>query len=62
MTVPEFQKKYHEWFSKNKVEAIEECRKVNEDLVGGEAVVCDLGHFGYCLMLKTAYDYVKDIL
>lgn len=62
MTQDEFIKKYHEYQTWRLDEANEECTKVNRLLEKPhEVVVQKFPNLGYCLMLKTASDFIKEL-
>lgn len=62
MTQDEFQKKYHNYQTFHEVEARTEADKANaEGIDGNEAVPIHLGGLGWCLMLKSAADFAKEI-
>jgi len=62
MTQDEFQKKYHNYQTFHEVEAQAEAAKANtEGIEDNEAVAVQLGKLGWCLMLKSAADFAKEI-
>lgn len=62
MTKDEFQKKYHHYQTFREVEAKAEADKANaEGIDGGKAVAVHLQGLGWCLMLKSAVDFAKEI-
>jgi hypothetical protein len=62
MTQDEFQKKYYNYQTFREVEAQAEAAKANaEGIDGNEAVAVHLQGLGWCLMLKSAADFAKEI-
>jgi hypothetical protein len=62
MTKDEFQRQYHYYQTHDEKEAKAEARRVNEEGIDNDiAVAVKLGDLGWCLMLKTAADFVREM-
>ena len=56
-----FLKEYHEYVTQDRNEAVVECVKVNLQAEGFVVVVQGFPGLGFCLMLKTANDALKEM-
>ncbi len=61
MTRDEFQNRYAEYMVKDRAAAEAECAKVNEIGIDGNSAVAVKFAGWWCLMLKTAYDFVAGL-
>ncbi len=61
MTQNEFQHRYHDWISQSEAEASSTAHFVNVIGVDNETIVpVHIPFVGWCLMLKTAAEYIRD--
>lgn len=64
ITIKEFLHKYHNYCVQNVNQANRECERVNRELEVSENGWAEVIHFpniGYCLMLKSAVDYIRNL-
>jgi hypothetical protein len=61
MTEDEFQRKYHDYQTFDQAEAEAEAETVNRQVDGFEVVAVKLPPLGWCLMLKSAADVLKQM-